>query len=320
MELNKAGKDALFSEINRGVVSHAYIIEGVAGTGKRSFASAAAAAILCSGAVKPCGVCLSCRKCKEGTHPDLHRYGTEGNSFKVEAVRDIKRSVTLTPNDGDRAVYILEKADTMTVSAQNALLKVFEEPPRGTTFFLLTEKHEALLPTVRSRGRLIRLSPLSEEDLFSVLKETHPKTDEAELREAARIAEGSLGKAEAVLKKEGKTERDSALKLCTAIYGNGDRYSLYSAFLGQMRKRDALIPIIDALAVAARDVLVSKLGAGKSTLLKDEQAAAFAEGATSASLYAVVEAVLECSRSLRRNTDPGIAVSELCTRINRAKG
>ena len=320
MELNKATKEALFSEINRGIISHAYIIEGMAGVGKRSFAAAAAKAILCTGNVKPCGVCSSCLKCDAGTHPDLHRYGAEGNSFKVEAVRDIKRAVTLTPNDGDRAVYILERADTMTVSAQNALLKVFEEPPKGTTFLLLAEKRESLLATVRSRGRVIRLSTVDDDSLLAMLAERFPKAADAELREAVRIAEGSLGKAEAVLKKEGKAERDNALKLCAAIYGDGDRYSLYSAFLGQMRKRDALIPVIDALAQAARDVLVHKLACGKSTLLTEEAAAEHAEGATADTLYEIFDAVLECGRSLRRNTDPLTAVSELCTRINRAKG
>ena len=320
MELNKAQKTALFGEINRGIISHAYIVEGASGTGKRTFARDVATAILCTGSTKPCGSCSSCRKCAADTHPDLHRYGGEGNSFKVDSVRDIKRTVTLMPNDGDRAVYILEKADTMTIAAQNALLKVFEEPPRGTTFLLLVEKKEALLPTVRSRGRTLRLSTLTETELFEALRERFPKATDAELGEAVRIAEGSFGKGESVLKKEGKGERDNALKLCDALYTVKDRYSLYSAFLGQMRKRDALIPIIDNLATAARDVLISKLGCGSTCLLTAEAAASYAEGATAVSLYGIFDAVLECGRSLRRNTDPGIAVSELCTRINRAKG
>lgn len=320
MELNKTVKNALLDEINRGVISHAYIVEGMAGTGKRTFASLIAKAILCTGENRPCGVCPSCRKCDADAHPDLHRYGSDGNSFKVEAVRDIKRAVTLTPNDGDRSVYILEKADTMTVSAQNALLKVFEEPPKGTTFLLLAEKRESLLATVRSRGRTVRLGTVDDGELYSMLKERFPKATEEELSEAVRIAEGSFGKGESVLKKEGKTERGAALKLCDAVYGRGDRYDLYSAFLGQIRKRDALIPVLDALGQCARDVLISKLDAGKPTLLTEEAAARHAEGATAITLYNIFDAVLECGRSLRRNTDPLTAVSELCTRINRAKG
>jgi len=320
LELNTKQKNALFDEINRGIISHAYIIEGAAGVGKRSFAAAAATAILCTAHKKPCGVCDACRKCATGNHPDLHRYGADGASFKVDTVRDIKRAVALAPGEGDRAVYILEKADTMTVAAQNALLKVFEEPPKGTTFLLLTEKREALLPTVRSRGRLIRLSAAEDSTVYSILKARFPSATEAELAEAVRIAAGAVGKGEAVLKKEGKAERDSALKLCAAVYGSTDRYGLYSAFLGQMRKREALIPVIDSLTAAARDVLVCKLNSGASILLPDALAQEYAATATAQTLYGVFEALLECGRSLRRNTDPGIAVAELCTRITRSKG
>ena len=320
MELNKIQKQALLGEINRGVISHAYIIEGMAGVGKRSFAALIAKAILCTGHSKPCGVCSSCRKCELDAHPDLHRYSTEGNSFKVDTVRELKRAVTLKPNEGTRAVYVLEKADLMTVSAQNALLKVFEEPPAGVSFLLLAEKKESLLSTVRSRGRVIMLSPVSDAEVEAALRERFPKAKEAELAEAVRLAEGSLGKGEAVLKKEGKAERDAALKLCQAIYSHTDRYGLYSAFLGQMRKRDALIPVMDALAIGARDVLISKLACGKTCLLDEETAASFAESAVASTLHGIFEAVLECGRSLRRNTDAGIAVTELCTRITRVKG
>lgn len=320
MELNSAVKHALTDEVNRGVISHAYIIEGASGVGKRTVARLLAKAILCTGEKKPCGVCSSCRKCDELSHPDMHLYGADGAAFKVDLVREIKRAVTLSPNEGTRAVYILEGAEGMTVAAQNALLKVFEEPPVGTTFLIVTEKKEALLPTVRSRGRIIRLFGADNETVRAVLKQKFPTAKEAELDEAVRIAAGRAGVGVSVLKKEGKAERDSAQKLCAAIYGDSGRYGLYNAFLGQMKKRDALIPVIDALAEAARDVLVCKLGCGESVVLPAETAAQYAEAATAKTLYDIFEAALECARSLRRNTDPGIAISQLCVSINGAKG
>lgn len=320
MELNSKEKSALFDEINRGIVSHAYIIEGAPGVGKRSFALAAAKAMLCTGGDKPCGVCSSCRKCDDGNHPDLHIFAPDGNTFKVDLVREIKRGVVLRPGEGDRAVYILQNAHAMTASAQNALLKVFEEPPPGTVFLLLTEKREALLPTVRSRGRMIRLSAADDGAVYEFLKERFKGADENALTEAVRMAEGSFGKAESVMKKEGRTERESALKLCDKVFGDGSRYELYTAFLGQSRKRESLVQIIDCLTVAARDALVTKLGCGNSTLLSPEQAARFAAGRTASSLYDIFEALLECARSLRRNTDGGIALTELCRRINQGKG
>lgn len=320
MEFNRREKAAFFEEINRGVVSHAYIVEGAAGVGKRDFALAAAKAVLCCGDKVPCGVCSSCRKCDEGAHPDLHIYRPDGASFKVDTVREVRRAVQLTPGEGDRAVYIMEEAQAMTPSAQNALLKVFEEPPKGTVFFLLTEKRESLLPTVRSRGRTVRLSAAEDEEIAAYLREKHPKADEAAIEEAVRMAEGAYGRAEAILKKEGRAEREAALKLCVLLFGPTGRYGLYTAFLGQKAKRDSLVQIIDNLTAAAKDVLVTKLGCGKSTFLHPDKAAEYSADNTSEALYCIFEALLDCARSLRRNTDGGTALTELCRRVTQGKG
>lgn len=320
MEFNKNEKAALADEINRGVISHAYIVEGGEGVGKLDFALFAARAVLCEGAKKPCGVCGHCRKCLEGAHPDLHLFAPDGNSFKVDLVREIRRGVSLAPGEGDRAVYILKDAHAMTTAAQNALLKVFEEPPPGTVFFLLTEKREALLPTVRSRGRIIRLSAADDRQVRSYLMEEFPKADSKAIDDAVRMAEGYYGKAAAILKKEGRTEREAALKLCEKVFTPASRYELYTAFLGQARKREALALIMDHLTVAARDVLFKKLNCGESVLLPPEKAEGYAAMNTGAALYEIFEAFLECARSLRRNTDGGTALTELCRRITHGKG
>lgn len=320
LEFNAKEKNAIAEEINRGVISHAYIVEGAAGVGKTDFAAFAAATVLCTGDKKPCGTCSSCRKCKEGTHPDLHIFAPDGASFKIDLVREIKHRVTLTPNEGERSVYILKDAHAMTAAAQNALLKVFEEPPAGVVFFLLTEKRESLLPTVRSRGRTVSLSASDDGMILSYLKEQFPKADATALQDAVRMAEGSYGKAEAILKKEGKAEREGALKLCDKVFYATDRYELYTAFLAQARKRESLIQLIDYLSVAARDVLCSKLGCGRSTLLSQEKADGYAAATTGKAVYESLEALLDCGRSLRRNTDGNTALTELCRRITHGKG
>ncbi len=320
MVFNSQQKIALLTEIRRGLVSHAYVVEGIRGVGKKTFALEMANAILCTGDNAPCGRCGACVKCASGMHPDLHLYSCEGTSFKIDKVREIKRLVNMRANDGKRAVFILDGAHNMTVAAQNALLKVFEEPPEGTVFFLLTEKKEALLPTVRSRGRALRLSAVSDAEILVFLKEKFPTKKPEELAEAVRVACGSPGVAEAVVNKEGKAERDAALKLCAVLYGENDRYALYTAFLAKTKKRDSILPVADNLTVAARDVLMHKLSCGAPSLLSEEQAARFAATNTAQMLYDIFEALLEYGRSLRRNTDPGIAAAELCGRVARAKG
>ncbi len=316
---NKVEKEILLAQIRKGTVSHAYIVEGLAGVGKKTFALEMARAILCGRSNAPCGVCSACVKTAADSHPDLHLYSCEGTSFKIDKVREIKKLVNLRPNDGNRAVFILDGAHNMTTAAQNALLKVFEEPPEGTVFFLLTEKKESLLPTVRSRARHIRLSTASEQEIKHLLEERFPNKKAEEIAEAVRVSEGSAGKAIGVLNKEGKSERDAAVKLCATVFGNADRYTLYTAFLAKRIKKDAVLPVADNLTVAARDVLVYKLCCGRPSLLTEEQTSTFAEANTAQALFDIFEALLEYGRSLRRNTDAGIAAAELCGKISRAK-
>ncbi len=317
---NAEEKEILLAQIRKGTVSHAYIVEGMAGVGKKTFAKEMARAILCTEKNAPCEHCSACIKTAADSHPDLHLYSCEGTSFKIDKVREIKRLVNLRPNDGNRAVFILDGAHNMTVAAQNALLKVFEEPPEGTVFFLLTEKKESLLPTVRSRARHIRLSTATDAELKRLLEERFPSKKAEEIAEAVRVSEGSAGKALGVLNKEGKSEREAAVKLCATVYGVADRYALYTAFLAKRTKKDAVLPVADNLTVAARDVLVYKLACGKPGLLTEAQAAEFAGTNTAQTLFDIFEALLEYGRSLRRNTDAGIAAAELCGRISRAKG
>ena len=125
----------------------------------REKAREAAAGILCrSAGVRPCGECLSCRKIAHGTHPDVitvrRQPDTKGNLRKeitVDQIRELSMDAYILPNEADRKVYIIEEADRMNMNAQNAALKLLEEPPNGAVLLLCVMNPAALLPTVRSR-------------------------------------------------------------------------------------------------------------------------------------------------------------------------
>ncbi len=149
----KAGK-ALF---------HAYILSGPAGSGKRALADWMAAYYVCTGDRQaPCGVCPGCRKAANGIHPDIIRAGADGGTINVAAVRAIRADAYIRPNESPRKVYLLEHAQDMNASAQNALLKLLEDGPPYAAFLLLTENDAALLPTIRSRCETVRLLPSQE--------------------------------------------------------------------------------------------------------------------------------------------------------------
>lgn len=100
-----------------------------------------------------CGSCDSCIKIAAGSHPDLKTISLEKNSkyIKIDSIRFIRQDANVLPNEGDFKVYIIKFADCMTVQAQNAFIKILEEPPKGVVFVLLCKSVNSLLSTITSR-------------------------------------------------------------------------------------------------------------------------------------------------------------------------
>ena len=143
--------------------SHCYLLAGPEGSGKHTLARILAAAMECTaGAKRPCGVCLQCRKVLDGVHPDVITVDDpDKKTVTVELIRKARADVYIKPNEGRRKVYLIPRAADMNAAAQNALLKVIEEPPDYAAFLLLTDGAERLLPTIRSRSVPLLLTPLS---------------------------------------------------------------------------------------------------------------------------------------------------------------
>ena len=154
-------KENLISSLNRGHISHFYLISGPAGSGKHTLARLLSAAILCSGEDKPCGRCVPCRKVMENLHPDVITVeDPEHKTVAVKIVRQFREDVFVLPNESDYKIYIFPQE--LGVEGQNALLKVLEEPPKYGVFLLLTDNPEKILPTVRSRCTELKLQALPE--------------------------------------------------------------------------------------------------------------------------------------------------------------
>ena len=150
-------------------LSHAYLIASVSAEERNAIADRLAMAMVCEGDDKPCGVCRHCRKARNGIHPDIlivDRDTEKENKGKreiyVDRIRDIVSDVAICPNEAEKKVYILRNADRMNVSAQNALLKVLEEPPTHACFILCAEQADGLLDTIRSRCVEIHRNAASE--------------------------------------------------------------------------------------------------------------------------------------------------------------
>ena len=145
---------ALDAAVQNQTLPHAVLLEGADEATRRLAATEVAKALLCEGAPKPCGVCRRCRKVDSGNHPDLWFIKKEDGAaaIKVDAIRTLKEQARLLPNDGDRSVFVILEAQDMNVQAQNALLKILEEPAKHVSILLTCPSRTALLETVRSRA------------------------------------------------------------------------------------------------------------------------------------------------------------------------
>ena len=161
-------------------MSHAYLFEGPENLDKLGFANAFVKGVLCpDGRGENCGKCSICDKIDHGNHEDLYYLKKDGASVKDEAISQMQEKLKIKPY-GDRNIAVIEDADTMTLRAQNRLLKTLEEPPGKGMIILLSENMNNLTATVLSRCVKMRISALE-------------ASSEQEVAEAAeRIAQMSL--------------------------------------------------------------------------------------------------------------------------------
>ena len=190
-------KEHFMKAIENHKISHAYILTGEAGMGRKSIARAFAMTLLCEkGGSEPCMSCHSCKQILAGSHPDLIYLSHEKPaSIGVDDIREqVNDTIMIRPYSSYYKVYIIDEAEKMTVQAQNALLKTIEEPPSYAVMILITTNEEAFLPTILSRCVKLKLKPLRDTTVKAFLTE-HLGIPEKDADIYAAFARGNLGRA-----------------------------------------------------------------------------------------------------------------------------
>lgn len=253
---NKRAQETLAAFVNGGRFPHALLLEGPEGSGRRTFAREIAAALFCRGEHKPCGSCNQCRKVLEQNHPDVEYYGGDGSrrSFHIDTIRQLRQNAWLLPGEAPCRVCVLCGAENMTDQAQNALLKVLEEPPEHTVFILTAENRAMLLPTILSRVQTIRLEPLTPAEILPVLRERCPDQPGEKLEWAAETAD-TIGRALALLEDESLQKHAQLAQRMLELLCNGSEYDLLTAVEPVSRKREDLLEVCTQL----RQLLTAEL-------------------------------------------------------------
>lgn len=167
-------------------LAHAYLFVGARGRGQVELATWLAMRLLCpniSASGDPDGTCDQCRRIADHEHPDVIEIVPDGNSIKVDQIRFLRDEFTKTAVEGQRKIFIIQAADTMTNSATNSLLKFIEEPQGQQTAILIAENRSQILPTIISRTQVVDFAATDEAEFKTVLTQLGYDEQHAQLVE-----------------------------------------------------------------------------------------------------------------------------------------
>lgn len=282
------------SAVENNRVSHAYILNGERGSGKRMLANLFATTLLCeSGNSEPCGKCHSCRQAESGNHPDIIRVTHEKpNSISVDDIRtQVNNTVDIKPYQGPYKVYIIPQADLMTPQAQNAILKTIEEPPAYAVFLLLTENAEMLLPTINSRCVMLKLRNIKDTLIRKYLMENLEIPDyKADMCTA--FAQGNVGRAIMLANSEHFNEiREEAVQLLKHIH-DMELSEIVATVKNISVYKLEITDYLDIIMIWYRDVLLYKATKEIDKVVFKDQLQSIKEQARKSS-YEGIELILE---------------------------
>ena len=295
------GNTPLVEQLRRsaasGRSSHAYLFLGGAGAGKRLIANTFAKALQCEGEKRHCDSCKSCHAFNHGNHPDVIYFQPlkNGKTYTIEDVREqLLETVDLKPFQYEKKIYIIEKADTLNIQSQNALLKTLEEPPAHAVFLLLAERAEAFLPTILSRVVVMKIRPLSAETIADYLMQAGHLAEESHILSA--YAQGRIGQALELVEDEGFREmRQDILGKLEALpsMSEGEAYLLAKDLEGY--KND--LRFLDIMELWYRDLLTAKSLREEGYLIqRDKKDAIFRAAKEPAALLAKKAAAVRTAR------------------------
>ena len=291
-------------------VSHAYILNGEKGSGKRLLANLFAMSLQCQNRDEDgdaCGKCQSCKQAASNNQPDIIRVTHEKpNTISIDDIREqINNDIVIKPYSSKYKIYIVPDADMMSVQAQNALLKTIEEPPVYAVVMLLADNPDALLPTISSRCVQLNLKPVGDQLVKDYLmNEMHVPDYQAEVD--ASLAQGNIGKAERIARSpEYEETLENALRM--AKYADSmPLYEIVETIKKLTAEKDNIDDYFDIFSLWFRDVLLFKATKEVDSLVFKQELNGIRERANKSSyegLEKIIEAIQKARARLNANVN-----------------
>jgi DNA polymerase III subunit delta' len=297
-------------------VAHAYLLEGIRGTGKKDIAILITKALFCHALLegyKPCESCHNCRRINSGNHPDVHKVEPDGLSIKKQQIQDLQEEFSKKGVESSRKVYMISDADKMSVGAANSLLKFLEEPNAQTTAFLLTEQPQQLLPTILSRCQILSFKPLSPQAMIQQLTENGVNPMKApllaqltnSLEEAYELnVDDWFAQAQKIVLKLYEVLKKSPLEAMVTLQGD---------WFSHFKEKEQINRGLDLLLLIFKDLLYIQLDKQEQVVFKAEsdRLRQYALETSGRRLSDQMSAILEAKRKLSANMNPQLMMEEL---------
>lgn len=289
IQINSELKNLLSTAADTDRLPHAIIFEGASEVDRLDIARLISRTHVCSGnGEKPCGVCPDCVKAAKGFHPDISESlasQDDASPLKVDAVRTIRSNAFVFPNEAKRRVFLLHNMQHANEQAQNALLKILEEPPEYVRFVLTCPNSSALLQTILSRAAVYNLG----QQLSDSLNKKHDAAcEKARLVAAAMLSHNEFD----LMRETGVFEKDSELLVLT---------------LAQLR-------------LIFRDAIARKQSTSAVFLSSAQnEATALSRSCTAAQLFRLMEAVAQLEKSAAQNANKTLLTTRFCSLMRRAQ-
>lgn len=321
-EIQPLASKIITNSMEKGRISHAYLLQGERGTGKEAIALLIAKSLFCldKQGFEPCNVCNNCKRISSGNHPDVHWIEPEGLSITKDQVNHLQKEFSYSGMESNKKVYVIKGADTMTVNASNSLLKFLEEPSKQTTAMMLTENSGSIISTIRSRCQVIDLKPLNPIEFQKQLIAEGMKENDAVLMSALT---NSLNDAFEQVGDEWFAEaRSRVLQLIEMLSSKSENVYLFlhSHWLTHFKDRKQQDRGLDLLLLALRDVLYYHIGNEKAmTVFKsgdallEKSAIAFSGG----DLSEILNLILQSKRKIKQNVQQTLVMEQLILQIQR---
>lgn len=305
---NEQIKEHFQNAIKLQKVSHAYILNGDKGMGKKLMAKTFAMALQCeNGTGEPCMECKSCKQALSENHPDIKFVTHEKpKTISVDEIRSqVNGDIQIKPYSSKYKVYIIDEAEKMNVQAQNALLKTIEEPPAYGVIILLTSNSEMFLPTILSRCVMMNMKLMQKEQIVEYLMKNMDIPDyHADV--IASFSGGNLGKAIRLATSEDFNELKNSVVHMLEYIGDMEVYEVVQAVKQAEKFKVEIDDYIDLLMIWYRDVLMYKASLNIDELTFKDECSHIREQAEKISfngIEAILESMDKAKTRLRANVN-----------------